>query len=416
MFSLSAESVIDASIAKPKAAKTFTTINVGVLYSAKGHRGLYQKLAEEFQVAYPNIKVNYHGLLDADYKQHVGKWLSGKDSVDVMYWQAGERLFNLTRQGLVHPLNKLWAKEGLQEAFPSNIRGVVGDKDNVYGLPFAFYTWGMFYSNQALKQIGLAAPHDWTSLLNMCVVARQHNVVPIMIATKDPWLPAAWFDYINLRLNGLAFHQQLLTGKISFLDDRVRSVFEHWAQLIEADCFISAHQHLDWRALFPPLIRGMTASTLVANFVDMDMPEELKHDLSYFPFPTIDKTIPRYEDVPVDIFIIPQVSQKKLEAEKFIEFLSRPNVQWQINNAIGQSSPNKNAGAPLGYFAQQNHRILTGSEALAQYFDRDIVQNMVTDSLSVFIEFFDTADINASMNKLEALRIQHLTSLQLPEN
>ena len=395
---------------KPSAANQVTTIKVGVLYSARGHRGLYQKLAEEFQIAYPNIKVQYHGLLDAEYKQYVNRWLTGKEPIDVMYWQAGERLFNLTRKNLVHPLNRLWSEENLDEAFPQSVRGVVSDQGNVYGLPFAFYTWGMFYSNKALEKLKIEVPRDWSSLLNMCSVARDNNIVPIMIATKDPWLPAAWFDYINLRLNGLIFHQRLLQGKESFLDNRVRNVFEHWADLVNADCFISAHQDIDWRALFPPLIRGMAASTLVANFADMDMPNEIKNDLSYFPFPIINKGISIYEDAPVDVFIIPQVSRKKAAAEKFIKFLSRSDVQWQINNAIGQSSPHLKAQAPSGYFAQQNHRILGDSDALAQYYDRDVIQGMVTDSLTVFSEFLSTADINESMNKLEALRKHHTTT------
>ena len=46
-----------------------------------------------------------------------------------------------------------------------------------------------------------------------------------------------WFTHINQRLNGPDFHEQLMRGEVSYTDPRVRSVFDHYAQLFEAQLF-----------------------------------------------------------------------------------------------------------------------------------------------------------------------------------
>ena len=59
------------------------------------------------------------------------------------------------------------------------------------------------------------------------------------LGSEAPWTLAAWFDYLNLRLNGIEFHQRLLRGEERFIDERVRRVFAYWKLLLEKKTFMS---------------------------------------------------------------------------------------------------------------------------------------------------------------------------------
>ncbi len=381
-------------------------LNVAVLYSARGHRGIYEELTARFNQVHPEISLSFHGLLDAQYKKSVNQWLATGE-MDVLYWQAGERLYDLANKALLHPIDNVWQKEKLDTAFPQAIKKAVSHGEQTFALPFAYYAWGMVYSKPVLSQLELVPPQNWEELLNFCVAARKQDIVPIMVGSADPWLPAAWFDYINLRLNGLAFHKQLLRGLHPFTDKRVVNVFAHWKQLIDAECFNSQHEHIDWRRLFPPIFRQMAASTLVANFLDIDTPPDYFERIAFRSFPTINPEVPVYEDIPLDVFVIANRSKKIENAEKFLAFMSRLDTQTFIAEAIGQSSPHI-AWDNIGSLSQQNKIILQNVSGVVQYFDRDIQQSMVEGSLTILAEFLTTSDIQSAVQQLEQLRLTKL--------
>lgn len=50
----------------------------------------------------------------------------------------------------------------------------------------------------------------------MCETLKNAGITPITIGAANKWTSAAWFDYLNLRINGLDYHQRLLQGEIPF--------------------------------------------------------------------------------------------------------------------------------------------------------------------------------------------------------
>ena len=47
-----------------------------------------------------------------------------------------------------------------------------------------------------------------------------------------PWVASAWFDYLNIRINGAPFHRQLLAGEGRFDDPKVKAVFTKWREVL----------------------------------------------------------------------------------------------------------------------------------------------------------------------------------------
>ena len=61
---------------------------------------------------------------------------------------------------------------------------------------------------------------------------KKAGITPVAIGGRDAWTLAGWFDYLDLRLNGNAFHQQLMAGDVPYTDPRVKKVYTTWKSLI----------------------------------------------------------------------------------------------------------------------------------------------------------------------------------------
>lgn len=177
--------------------------------------------------------------------------------------------------------------------------------------------------------------------------------------------------------------------------------------MIDSECFVSEHEHIDWRRLLPPIFRQMAASSLVANFLDVDTPPDYFDRIAFRSFPRIDPEMPVYEDMPLDVFVIANRSKNITSAEKFLAFMSRLDTQTFIAKAIGQSSPHL-AWDNVGSLSQQNKIILQNVSGVAQYFDRDIQQSMVEGSLEILAQFLKTPDVERTVQQLEKLRLTQL--------
>ena len=45
-------------------------------------------------------------------------------------------------------------------------------------------------------------------------------------------MASAWFDYLDIRINGAAYHRELLAAKHRFDDPQVRRVFDRWREVL----------------------------------------------------------------------------------------------------------------------------------------------------------------------------------------
>ena len=89
---------------------------------------------------------------------------------------------------------------------------------------------------------------------------------PIYIGNNSNWPATAWFDYLNLRLNGIQFHKDLMRGKASYLDERIQNVLKKLRYISEANYFIQDHQDLEWKQGLQLLFRGLTVMSMLGIF------------------------------------------------------------------------------------------------------------------------------------------------------
>lgn len=384
------------------------TLEVGILNNSGTQRSFYTAFARQFEQRHPGIQVEFLFKNDADYKASLGDWFARGEGPQVLNWQGGERLFQYVRQGYVASISGLWQSRGLSDTFTVGAQGAVTWEEARYGIPISYYQWGFYYRKSLFEELNLAPPQNWEEFLAVCARLKREGIVPITMGATNHWPTAAWFDYFNLRINGLEFHQRLLKGEIPFTDPRVADVFEKWKLLLDRDYFVPQYTRWEWAQAMPFLYHKMAGMTLIGNFFAASMPPALKDDFDYFAFPRINPEVPIYEEAPLDIFMIPAYAQGNPAAEKFLLAVADAEFQSDLNSRLGMISPNTRSQSSDDYFIRKGAETLDRAQGLSQFFDRDTSDAMAQAATRIFSEFMASRDIEQTLSKLERARQAHL--------
>ncbi len=360
-----------------------------------------------FEEKYPDIDVVHSTVAHEDFKQAIRAYLTASTPPDVMTWFAGNRARFFIDKGLIMDISDVWESEGWNESYPAGFRAMSSVDGKQYFLPASWYWWGIYYRKDIFDQYGLEPPETWEEFLQLCETLKENGVVPLTIGTKYRWTAAAWFDYINMRVNGPEFHINLMLGKEKYDDPRVLKVFtDYWAPLIENGYFIENPAAYSWSEALQFLINGEAAMYLMGDFLRDSYPDEQEADLDFFRFPIIDPNVPIGEDAPTDGYFIAANAQHPEEAKLFLAFLGSVEAQQYFADTLGRLPTNM--GVDTSGFTptqQKGLELIQGADFVAQFYDRDTTPEMADEGMNGFMEFWDNPDdIEDILARLEMVR------------
>ncbi len=392
MFRLRTVTALSAAalLAAMTAGADAGTLVINSNQSDPAPKAAFEQIVADFQAANPDVEVEFNTFDHESYKTVVRNWLTS-EAPDVIYWFAGERMKTFVDRGLLEDVSDLWAENGLESGMASSLSALTVDGKQ-YGVPFSYYQWGVYYRTDLFEANGVAVPQTFDELVAACETMRGAGIAPVTIGTKFLWTAAGWFDYLNLRTNGLDFHLALAAGDVAYTDDRVQKTFDHWERLIEAECFIEDHAAYSWQEAQPFLYQGEASMYLIGNFITPQFPEDVADKMGFFQFPVIDDSVPMYEDAPIDTLHIPARASNKDDARRFLAFVAQPDVQRDLNVAINQLPPHSEAGVGDNRFLQAGYDMLNEAAGIAQFYDRDTNPEMARAGMEGFQEFMVNPD------------------------
>lgn len=102
---------------------------------------------------------------------------------------------------------------------------------------------------------------------------------------------------------------------------------------------------------------------------------------------------------------IPARARNKDDARQFLAFVTRSDVQEQINHALLQIPVNLDARIAEDRFLATGRELLEQADALTQYFDRDTSEDLATVAMKGFQEFMVEPDrLDAILAEIERTR------------
>ena len=112
------------------------------------------------------------------------------------------------------------------------------------------------------------------------------------------------------------------------------------------------------------------------------------------------------EEAPTDTVHIPSGTKNKTDAKRFLIFMSRADVQEEVNKILGQLPINKEAGVKAGDpFLAAGLDMLNNAYAMAQFYDRDAPAEMASEGMKGFQEYMSNPDRRQTiLERLEKVR------------
>ena len=367
--------------------------------SDQAPRAAFEEIVAKFQAANPDIDVQMNTTEHEAFKTAIRTILAADKGPDVATWFAGNRMAGFVADGLFGDISDVWAQEGLASSMASTMPSVTFDGKQ-YALPYSYYQWGVYYRKDIYDANDISVPKTYDEFLDNCKKLKANGIASVAIGTKYLWTAAGWFDYLNLRTNGLDYHIDLMLGKTKYTDEGVVNTFKNWTRAVDAGCFMDDHQNYSWQEAQAPLINGEAASYLIGNFIVPNLPEETQSQLDFYQFPPIDPNLELGEDAPTEIIFMPANAQNVENGKKFMAFFAQPENLTFMNDVLKQLSPHSGSPAPTDRFLKAGSEMLSKSKT-AQFFDRDTTPEMAKAAMQLMVDFM--LDTESMMDILEEI-------------
>ncbi len=183
------------------------TLKVSSIWSAEteANRAPFLKTLEEFEAAYPNIKLEVEWF-EANAWKETGETLALSDSLpDVFYWNAGGVLWNLVGSGDILALDNYLTDDIMARMEPgllADMTFVVDGEEHVYQLPYTKAASMLYCNTELFEKHNVKIPETWDELIAAVEAFRAAGVTPMTVGGADQWPTNMYTDIIALRFAG----------------------------------------------------------------------------------------------------------------------------------------------------------------------------------------------------------------------
>ena len=325
------------------------------------------------------------------FRTQLPTYLTSANPPDLYTWYAGSVANDYASKGLLLDVSDVW--NGLPD-YPESLRTLSTDASGkqVF-VPMNNYWWGFFYRKSNFAKWGVQEPTTWADFVALCRTLEGKGIPPIGIGLGDtPWVASAWFDYLNIRINGAPFHRDLLAGRQRFDDPKVKAVLEKWREVLPY--FDPKGKAYPFQEATTALLAGKTGMFLIGTFFADAAPKDALGDLDFFRFPIIDPAVPLAEEAPTDGFFASARTKNPSGTKELLTYLaSAPAQEAYIASSSGIILPaNPKAKAADSPLVAKGKAMLDSAKELTQFFNRDSSDALQPTADTALTKFIDKPD------------------------
>ena len=379
------------------------TLVINTDRSGTDQKNAMNKIAAAFEAANPGttVTINYSDV--ELYKTSIRNFLV-TNPPDLAFWFTGARMRAFTKRDLFEDISSFYDENNLRGPM-APFMDAVSDGGKQYMMPTNFNIWGFFYNKEVFAKQDVTVPKTWDELMASAAKFKQAGIVPFTIGTRDLWANALWFDFLTKRIEGLDFYMDLMNGKATYTDDRLKKVFSVWSDPIKKGYFLDNASSYGWQEAIPFLSQGKAAMYLLGPYVLTSLPEEARKNMGFFPFPQVDPSVPDYEQVSINGVAIPKGAKHKDLARKFLAFLAQPTNLDAFAKAGLVVPARTDITIDKSDFASVQMDLVKNAAGSSQFYDRDTDPDMAQQGMKGFQEFLARPERQDEiLTRLEAAR------------
>ncbi|MET0134392.1 MAG: substrate-binding domain-containing protein [Kibdelosporangium sp.] len=371
--------------------QTTGAVTVESNLSAPAAKSAMQALVDAFNNR-KGTQATLNTIAAETFRTQLPSYLTSQQPSDVYTWYAGGVARSYADKGLLLDVSDVW--QGLS-GYSDAVRKLSTGKDGKQIIvPISYYWWGMFYRKSNFAKWGVRPPTSWSEFVALCETLKGKGVAPIGLGAggTTPWVASAWFDYLNIRINGAPYHRELLTGQRKFTDPQVKAVFDRWKTVLPY--FDTRSTAIPFQDATTSLLQGRTGMMLIGTFFADAAPKDALDDIDFFQFPIIDPAVPIAEEGPTDGFFASARSSHVAGTKEFLSYVATAEAQEvyakaSTSTVLPANSSAKFAGSPL---VDKGKQMLDKAAEITQFFNRDSSDALQPTADTALIEFFNKPD------------------------
>jgi raffinose/stachyose/melibiose transport system substrate-binding protein len=302
-------------------------------------RAQYAELFKVFTDKNPGITIKYDAYEPQNYATVLSTALAAGSGPDVIHIRAYGGTEQFAKSGYLQPLTNATVPEltNFTEAALGAL-SLRADKQ-IYGVPFASQTLGVFINKALFDKNGWTMPESWDSLLALGNKIKAAGLIPIANGTATAWMVEVMTSVFGGAFVGQGFVPDILAGKATFEDPRYIEALTKLTELKEL--LPPGFTGIDYPTMQQLFLSGRAAmfaggSFEIANF----RKQNPAFNMEFHAPPAAKVGGPRLVSLFYDGgYAINAKSPKKDAALKLIRHLATPEFGTKFSALLGNISP-----------------------------------------------------------------------------
>ena len=263
--------------------------------TAEEHKAVWQKLADEYMAAHPNVNIEITVLENEAFKTKLTTVMQSGEPPDIFQSWGGGVMNEYAEAGLLKDISADLDTDGWRDTFAPGALGVYSYKGQNYGVPWDMGMIGFWYNKDLFAQAGIEAPPTtWTELLDDVKALKAAGITPIALGEGDKWPGMHMWAYLVTRLGGKANFEGALLRTGSFTDAPFVEAGVKLNELIALEPFQDGFLGATYGDEATAMGNGKAAMELMGQWapaVQKDNSEDklgIGDNLGWFPFPMVE--------------------------------------------------------------------------------------------------------------------------------
>lgn len=159
-------------------------------------KAFYQKVADEYTAAHPNVTIEQVPLQSEDMKAKLQVAMQSPNPPDIIHQWGGGWMADQVKAGKLQDLT-----EATKDLTPK-LAGISGWQldGKTYGINFTSGVVGFWYRKDLFTKAGITTPPaTLDELITDATKLKAAGIEPVVIGAKDKWPTAFWYDYFVVR-------------------------------------------------------------------------------------------------------------------------------------------------------------------------------------------------------------------------
>ncbi len=281
----------------PTAAPKPVTINWWHISTADNHKALFQKFADDYMAAHPNVTINITVLENEAFKTKMTTVMQSGEPPDIFQSWGGGVMNDYATAGLLRDITPELDADGgaWRNTFATGALGVYSFKGKNYGVPWDMGMIGFWYNKALFTKAGIAnPPTTWTEFLDDVKALKAAGITPIALGEGDKWPGMHMWAYLVTRIGGKANFEGAYLRTGSFTDAPFVQAGQKLQELIALKPFQNGFLSATYGDEATLMGNGKAAMELMGQWApSVEMANSatgkgIGSDLGFFPFPMVE--------------------------------------------------------------------------------------------------------------------------------